>query len=197
MTKTTLRTAFAVATLVFGATACGGDDTADGAADSAADAGEEAAATTVAADEGASGSLVDALAAEMWAEAEDGDSPITSEDEAQCWASGVVDGIGEDRLTELGLTPDNIVQVDQLALTDDEVGIVVDSLFSCADVKTAFVDQFAADFGQEGAECVAEAMDEDLVKEALSASIAGDDSQPSEEFIAAFGQIAVDCGIQG
>lgn len=212
MKTTQIRTAFAVATLVLAATACGGDDEAAGDASATAEAAEAAdtaaddaaVATTAAAEEPAAteappggGSLAAALADNMMEDSAAGDSPVATREEAECWANGIVDGIGEDRLTELGVTPESVGELEDLALTDDEVSTVVDSLFDCADVKQAFADSFAADFGAEAASCIAEGLDEDLVKQALSASIAGDDSQPSAEFLEAFTQLASDCGIQG
>jgi hypothetical protein len=95
------------------------------------------------------------------------------------------------------VTPENVGDIEDLALTDDEVAVVVDSLFGCADVQQAFADQFAADFGDEAATCIAGKLDEDLVKQALSASIAGDDSQPSAEFLEQFAAIAGECGLDG
>ena len=126
-----------------------------------------------------------------------GDSPIADEEEAQCWASGVVGGIGEDRLGELGVTPENVGDIEDLDLTDEEVlrrrRLAVRLLRRPAGVRR----QFAADFGAEAATCIADKLDEDLVKEAMSASIAGDDSEPSAEFLEAFAAIAGDCGLDG
>ena len=209
MKTTHIRTAFAVATLVLAATACGGDDEAAGdasataEADAAAETADDAASATTAEEPAATeapsggGSLAAALADNMMEDSAAGNSPIATREEAECWASGIVDGVGEDRLNELGVTPESVGELEDLALTDEEVSTVVDSLFDCADVKQAFADQFAADFGAEAASCIAEGLDEDLVKQALSASIAGDDSQPSAEFLDAFTKLAGDCGIQG
>lgn len=169
----------ATVALVFGAAACGGGDDSGGGGDGA----------------DADSPLVQALAANLLEDGED--SPVASQEEAECWASGVVGGIGEDRLTELGVTPEDVGDIEDLALTDDEVSVVVDSLFGCADVQQAFADQFAADFGEEAATCIAEQLDEDLVKQALTASIAGDDAQPSAEFLEQFAAIAGDCGLDG
>lgn len=211
MTRTTtLRAAFAVAVLALTGAACGSDDEGGDATETAQDAAAEGdteateapAATeapeaTEAPAEGGGGDLVQAIADDIMVDVDAGDGPVANREEAECWANGVVDGIGEDRLNELGLTADNVVDPDQLDLTAEEVDVVVDSLFDCADVQQAFADQFAAQFGEEGANCVAEALDEELVREALSASIAGDDSEPSAEFLEKFTQIATDCGITG
>jgi len=162
-----------IGALTFGAGACGGGD-------------DEA---------GEGGSLRDALAVTMLEE--QGGSPVATPEQADCWAGGVVDGIGEDRLAELGMTPEAVSDVDEYDFTEREIDTVVDSLFGCTDVQQAFADQFAADFGDEAAQCIADELDADLVKEALKASIAGAGSEPSPEFVERFTQIATDCGLEG
>jgi hypothetical protein len=215
MKTPTIRAAFALAALVVAATACGDDDesVADASATAEAEAaGDDAAATptTAAADDavattaaaeptdapsGGGGSLAVALADNMMEEAATGGSPVTSREEADCWANGIVDGIGEGRLGEMGVTPDAIGEIDELPLTDDEVSVVVDSLFECVDVQQSFADQFAGDFGQEAADCFAAELDADLLKEILGAQLAG--GEASEEAFAAFQEIATTCGIGG
>lgn len=208
MKTTTIRTAFALAALVLGATACGDDESASDAPSEAAEAeaaGDDAAAPTTAPDAAAAttvaatdapsggGSLAVALADNMMEEAATGGSPITSREEADCWANGLVDGIGEDRFNEMGVTPDAIGEIDELPLTDDEVSVVVDSLFECVDVQQSFADQFAGDFGQEAADCFAAELDADLLKEILAAQLAG--GEASADAFAAFQEIATTCGI--
>jgi hypothetical protein len=178
MKTTKLYGLVAAVALVFGAAACGGDDDSSGGGGADADS-----------------PLVQALAANMVEEG--GESPVANQEEAECWASGVVGGIGEDRLGELGVTPESVGDIEDLDLTDEEVAVVVDSLFDCADVQQAFADMFAADFGDEAATCIADKLDEDFVKQAMSASIAGDDAEPSAEFLEAFGTIASECGLGG
>jgi hypothetical protein len=210
MKTNTIRTAFAVTALVLGATACGSDDDAAGdepatadaeaEADAAADEAPATAATapaTAPATEAPSGGspLAVALADNMMAEAATGGSPVASREEADCWANGIVDGIGEDRLTEMGVTPEAIGELDELPLDDGEVSVVVDSLFACVDVQQSFADQFAGEFGQEAADCFAAQLDADLMKEILAAQIGGGDA--SAETFAAFQEIATGCGIEG
>lgn len=208
MKTTTIRTAFALAALVLGASACGDDESTADAPSATAEAeagGDDAAApttapdavaTTVAATDAPSGgdkSLAVALADNMMEEAATGGSPVTSREEADCWANGLVDGIGEDRFNEMGVTPDAIGEIDELPLTDDEVSVVVDSLFECVDVQQSFADQFAGDFGQEAADCFAAELDADLLKEILGAQLAG--GEASADAFAAFQEIATTCGI--
>jgi hypothetical protein len=37
---------------------------------------------------------------------------VISEAEARCVAGGIVDGVGEDRIEELGFTPDNVDMIE-------------------------------------------------------------------------------------
>jgi hypothetical protein len=169
--KITRTTALLTATaLTFGLGACGGDD-----------------------EGGAAGSpLAEALAADMLDEGEG--SPVATEEEANCWANSIVDEIGEDRLEELGMTVENVGDVEDYDFTDDEMSTMVESMFDCIDVKAAFAAEFEEDFGAEGAECVADALDEDLVKEAMLAEQSGAE-EPSAEFMQAFLDIAAECDL--
>lgn len=157
------------AALTFGLAACGGDD-----------------------EGGAAGSpLAEALATEIMAESES--SPVGSEEEATCWANKIVGDIGEDRLAELGMTVDDIKDVEDYDFTPEEMSTMVDAMFSCVDVKAAFAAEFEEEFGAEGAKCLADELDEDLVKDAMLADQSG--GEPSEEFMQAFLDIAADCDL--
>ncbi len=159
-------TALAIA-LTFGVAACGGGG--DSAADSP---------------------LAEALAANMQAEEE---GLVNSEEDAECWAGKVVSDIGEDRLAELGMTETDVPDIDEMDFTSDEVSSVVDSMFECIDVKAAFAAEFESDFGAEAAGCLADGLDEQFVKEILLSEMDG--SEPSEEFMQNFLDIAADCDI--
>jgi hypothetical protein len=160
----------AAAALTVGLGACGGGDDEGGAAGSP---------------------LAEALAADILDEAEG--SPVATEEEANCWANQIVDEIGEDRLEELGMTVDNVGDIEDYDFTDEEMSSMVDSMFDCIDVKAAFAEEFEADFGAEGAECLADALDEDLVKEVMLAEQTGD--EPSAEFMQTFLDIAAECNL--
>lgn len=168
MTRTTAL--LAAAALAFGLGACGGGDEEGGAAASP---------------------LAEALAADML---DSDSSPVGTEEEANCWANQIVDDIGEDRLEELGMTVENVGDMEDYEFTDEELSTMVDGMFECIDVKAAFATQFEEDFGAEGAKCVADALDEDLVKEAMLADQSGAD-EPSAEFMQAFLDIAAECNL--
>ncbi len=163
-------TTLAAVALTFGLTACGGGD--GGGGDAAADS-----------------PLAKALAADLL----DGDSPVASEEEAQCWAGGIVSEIGEERLTELGVTETDIPDLAEAGFSETEISSIVDSMFECIDVQAAFASEFEADFGAEAAGCLADALDEEFVKEAMMSDFNGSD--PSPEFMENFLDIAADCDI--
>ncbi len=203
---------FAVTAIALSLSACeGGDDDAsggDGGAPTATAAGAptttansepvtttapdtvDTAGTTVAAGPVDGDALAVALADEMMTDG----GAVSTEAEAQCWAGRVVDDIGADRLAELGMTVDNVGDIQDLAFTPDETSLLVESLFDCVDVKTSFAKQFEANFGPEGAACIAEQLDEDLVKLAITSSIEGA-TEPPPEFLDAFGTIMETCGL--
>lgn len=172
-TTSNLRRTFAVLAIVATAAACGGDDDGGDAADSP---------------------LGQALSAEFLSEE---DSPITTQEQADCVAGGIVSGVGEDRLTELGVTPDNVGDgdIEDLAFTADEAAVVVDSLFDCVDVQEALATEFAADFGEDGGRCLAENLDEDLLRDLMASAFLGDDEEMPDEFFQAFLDAAAECDL--
>lgn len=159
-----------VALMLVGA-ACGGDDDAVAASDSP---------------------LVAALADEISSN-EDGDSPFSNREEAECWAGRIVGGIGEGRLTELGVTAEDVGEIGDYNFTEDEIDVIVDSMDKCIDLKAALAETFTEDFGAEGAECVADELDGDLLRDLMAAGIT--DSEPPDEFFQEFLDIAAKCDL--
>ena len=155
--------------------ACGGDDD-DGGASAGADT-----------------EIGQALAADMLDES--GDSPVTNEEEARCWSGKIVDGIGEDRLKELGVTADQVGNIDDIAFEDDEVSTLVGGLFDCVDVRAALAEQFTEDFGEEGAKCLADEMDEDMLTTMMTSAFASKSDEPPAEFMQTFLDIAAKCDL--
>lgn len=178
MTSITIRRTLAVLVLAATAAACGGDD--DGGSDNA-----DAADTPVGR----------ALTEELMAESDD--SPISTEEDARCVAGGIVAGVGEDRLAELGITAETAVgsEIEDVDFTEAEIGIVVDSMFDCVDVTAALAAEFEADFGAEGAQCLAENLDQDLVRDLMTSSFLGEDAEMTDEFFQAFIDIAAECDL--
>lgn len=168
----------ALCTLALAATACGGDDDGGGAASDGADT-----------------PIGQALTAEIMDDADGDDSVAQTEEEARCWSGKIVDDIGEDRLNELGVTADNVGDIEDIDFSEGEIDTIVDGMFDCVDVRASFATQFEGDFGAEGAQCVADELDEDLVKDVMKSAVSGDDAEPSDEFFQAFLDIAAKCDL--
>ncbi len=162
--------------------ACGSDD------------GTSTVDSPAAIEEAADTPIGQAIAAEMMS-GEDGEL-VATEEQARCAAGTVVDGIGEDRLAELGITADSVGGLGAVDFTDDEIDVVVDAVFDCADVRAQLAAELAADFGDEGANCLADQLDEDFMKGLLRTNF--DDTASDEaaaEFFQQFLDIAAECDL--
>lgn len=157
------------------ASACGGDD----------DDGGVAAADSP---------LVGAIAEQMM-EGADADSPIATQAEAECWAGRVVGNIGEDRLGELGVTVDNVGDIEDLDFTDGEVDTIVSSLGDCVDLKALMAEQMAGDLGEEAANCVAGELDDDFLNGLIGAAFRDEDPSGSDDFFQTMLDIAAECDL--
>lgn len=95
--------------------------------------------------------------------------PLT-EDEARCVVTSMVDGLGVDRLEELGITPETFGDDDGAPFPEDlsegEATIVVDGFEDCLDLGALFADSMAADdtIDQETKDCLADAFDDETVR---------------------------------
>jgi hypothetical protein len=109
--------------------------------------------------------LIAALAAEAAADEQSligGDSAA-----AGCFATGVVERVGANRLDELGMTPDNVPGFADLALNDDERAAISDALFSCIDVRALLSARLAEQVGEELGLCIATNLSEDVLRVAF------------------------------
>lgn len=145
----------AVLALALAGAACGGDD-----------------------DGGASGPLVDALAADLLAD-NTGAGGELNEEQANCIASGVVSSVGEDKLAEYGITADNVNPVDEVGLSEEDAGSVADAFADCVDIRALFLESMAGDDGmpQEAMDCVSDAIDDDMLRNFLIAGLTGQDPE--------------------
>lgn len=133
-----------------------------------------------------------ALAAEILRE---GASGVSTQDEALCVSGGIVSGIGEDRLAELGMTVDEVGDVSDYDFTDTEVGVIVDSLLDCVDVTAALAEEMTSEFGGEGAECVAKNLDKDFVRDMMIIGLQDPEAEMPDEFFQTFLDIAAECDL--
>lgn len=155
------------------ASACGGDD--DDGAVAASDS-----------------PLVGAIA-EQIVEGSDADSPVATQAEAECWAGRIVGGIGESRLAELGVTADNVQDIEEYDFTDGEIDTIVGSLSDCVDLQSLMAEQMVGDLGEEAANCVAGELDDDFLTSMMGAAFR--DEEPGDEFFQVFLDIAAECDL--
>lgn len=156
------------------ASACGGDD--DDGAVAAADS-----------------PLVGALA-EQIVDGSDADSPIANQSDAECWAGRIVGGIGEDRLAELGVSADNVGEIEDYDFTDGEIDTIVDSLGNCVDLNAVLAEQMVGDLGEDAANCVAGELDDDFLNNIIGASFR-DEEPDQDEFFQVMLDIAAKCDL--
>lgn len=142
---------------------------------------------------GADTAVGQALADELMS---DGDSPLAGEEEARCMAGDIVDNVGEDRLAELGVTAETVSAIEDIDFTDEETDTVLDALFDCVDVQRVMAEEMASDFGDEAAGCIAENLDESLLREAMAVGFGGDiDAEPSNDFLQGMLDVMAECDV--
>lgn len=105
--------------------------------------------------------------------------------DVECYVSEVVASIGEDRLRALGVSEDNVQDLEDLALESDEIDKVVDSLFGCVDTQALVAENFAEDATPEQAECLTNEFDEDFLRGFMRAGFTDED--PTELLAQLFG----------
>lgn len=122
------------------------------------------------------------------------DTPSATQEEADCAADHIVDVVGEDRLTELGVTPTNIPAIQDVDFTDAEIGMVLGGFNTCSDLVENFTADLTEDVGAEAAECMADTIGFDVLNEVLRATFAEDDAA-LERTAESFGIAATFCGL--
>ena len=123
------------------------------------------------------------------------DSPFATQEDANCFASEVVGEIGTDRLNELGVTEDNIGEIEDIDFTEGEIDIIVDAMSDCVDLTAALAAEFDADFGAVGAECLAEGLGDDLLSDLMKSSFTGEEVELPVEFFQQFLDLAAECDL--
>ena len=118
---------------------------------------------------------------------------VTDEDEARCVAGGIVDSIGEARIEELGFTPDDVDMFEGADFTDDEIDTLVDVWLDCVDFRQLLAANLAAENGDELADCFAENVPDDALRDFVKASNFGVDLPVESE--QALRDVAAECGM--
>ena len=127
--------------------------------------------------------------------ADENDTPASTREEADCAAAEIVRVIGEDRLTELGVTAADIPELEDVGFEDSEVGIVLGAFDQCMDLDGAFRDALAEDVGDEAADCMVESLGDAVIRETLRAQMANDEEAIGRTF-EAFAIAAGFCGLE-
>lgn len=138
-------------------------------------------------------SEIETALAEYFADPANG-APVTNQTDADCVAKEIVALFGDDTLRELGVSATLVPELDDMGMTDVQVGWVLSGFNNCIDLTAAFQDLMAEDIGDEAAACMVDALGETVINESLRASLANDTSQ-IENTNDAFGFAASFCGI--
>jgi hypothetical protein len=169
---------FLIGFLLIGAAACGDDDGGSGSG-GLSDKEQE---------------YVDAAMAEYDPEEA---KPLT-EDDARCIVTSMVEGVGVDRLEDLGITPQQFGSDDGSTfpegLTDEEANRVVDGFDGCIDLPALFTESLAADasLSDEDKACLDDAFDNDTIRKIFVTMLTQgedalqDDPELMNEFMAIF-----------
>jgi hypothetical protein len=125
-----------------------------------------------------------------------------SDEENECFARSFVDAVGVDQLQE-AVTPDEITEnpdssPGELGITLDDVQADAfwDSLTGCMDVKALFLEGMAEDedMSEADVECLADALDDDLLKRILVGTlIEGDDFEGDDELMGELFAVFSEC----
>ena len=118
---------------------------------------------------------------------------VTNEEEARCVAGGIIDSLGEARIEELGFTPDDVDMFEGADFTDDEIDTMVDVWFDCVDFRQLLAANLAAENGDEVADCFAENVPDDALRDFVKASNFGVDLPVESE--QALRDVAAECGM--
>jgi hypothetical protein len=99
------------------------------------------------------------------------EAPMTEAD-ARCIATSMVEGVGVERLEEMGITPESFSDDGDLpdgAVEEADAEAMVDGISECIDIRGLFLAGFNEDgsLSAEAEECLADAFDEDLVKRTM------------------------------
>ena len=180
------KVAVALCAAMFVLTGCGGgDDGGEGGDSGDAGASQEDSETTEAKEN------IKTSLQEQGTEAFGGVS--LSDEQAGCMADGLVDGVGVEKLQEYKLVDADLQwtagdgPATDLAAGDADAvaGVVTD----CIDFQEVFEEQINSEsetqLTQEQADCLGDALTDDVVRDALSAQLQGQSGDPTEELTGA------------
>jgi hypothetical protein len=103
-----------------------------------------------------------------------------TEEDATCLSDGIVDEIGTDKLKEYGLLNDDLEvesEVGNVKMDEGDADSMADVFVDCVEAEKMLEEQFSSMTGslsKEQQECMKEVLDEEKVKEIMSATFQGD-----------------------
>ena len=102
------------------------------------------------------------------------------EADATCLSDGIVDEIGIEKLQDYGLLDDQLAvedEVSEVSMQTDDADAMAGVFVDCVDAEKMIEDQFTSMLGsltQPQQECMKDILDEDKIKEIMSATFQGD-----------------------
>ena len=121
----------------------------------------------------------DNIKASILEEDEIAGTKVTEED-ATCLSDGIVDKIGTDKLKEYKLLNDDLEvkeEVGEVKMDEGDADSMADVFVDCVDAEKMLEDQFGSMTGslsKEQQDCMKDVLDEEKVKEIMSATFQGD-----------------------
>ena len=137
-----------------------------------------------------------ALATEFTADDSDGDPSPFPLDEATCAAKRIISRLGASRLAELGVTPAEVGEIEDIDFTDGEIDEIVDSFGAYSDLTRLFADSLVAEetLSESDGDCLAKEFDEDDLLSVFRDQFRGDAPEdPPDDFLQAFFDVAAKC----
>jgi mevalonate kinase len=170
------KTAAVLCAALLALTACGGDE------ESEPQAEETVSAEDTKAKESIKASVLDNATEVV------GGASLT-EEQADCFADGLVDDVGVEKLQEYNLIDENYEMTEDAQPTDmsqEDAEATAAVVTGCVDVKGLIQEQIDADAGtqltEEQAECISGASDEETIEAGLAATFQGiEQNNPLEE----------------
>lgn len=106
-----------------------------------------------------------------------------TEEQAECISDGMVDDVGVDKLQEYDLLDENLEINEDAQPTDmaeEDADALANVFVECIDIDEMFASQFGAgeqELPAEAQECIKDAIDEEAMKDGLSASFQGEQDE--------------------
>lgn len=148
--------------------------------------------------------LVDAWVVNLTSSDEEGELAV-SEDDAECMAAALVDGLGADVFDEHDVTADDIEEgtspgelFGDDVVSERDARAVLDEWEDCTDLDRLLAESTGGSLGldDDGVACMAEALDdEDLAVQVLLASFTSASGEPPQDVLSRFTVLADECSV--